>query len=91
MKRLHLIVHGRVQGVFYRENTMNQARKIGGLTGYVKNLPDGTVEVIAEGEEKQLQLLIKECKKGSFQSYVQDVDIRYEVPTGEFDGFYAEF
>lgn len=91
MKRMHLIVHGRVQGVFYRENTMNMARKIGGLSGFVKNLTDGTVEVVAEGEDKKLQELLKECKKGSFQSDVQKIDISYEPATGEFDGFYAEF
>jgi acylphosphatase len=67
------------------------ARKIGGITGYVKNQPDGTVEIVAEGEDKQLQLFIKECRKGSFQSDVQDLEIKYEEPTGEFDGFYAEF
>jgi acylphosphatase len=91
MKRIHLIVHGKVQGVFYREHTMNAARKIGGITGYVKNLPDSTVEVVAEGEDKKLQELLKECKKGSFKADVREIDTKYEEPTGEFEGFYAEF
>ena len=91
MKRIHLIVHGKVQGVFYREHVMNVARRIGGILGYVKNLSDGTVEVVAEGEDKRLRELIKECKKGSFQADVRQVDVNYEEPTGEFDGFYAEF
>ena len=91
MKRMHLIVHGKVQGVFYREHVMNMARKIGGLVGYVKNLTDGTVEVIAEGDEKKLRVLLKECKKGSFQSDVRQVDETYGDATGEFEGFLMEF
>jgi acylphosphatase len=91
MKRMSLIVHGKVQGVFYREHVMNMARKIGGLTGYVKNLTDSTVEVIAEGEDKKLKDLLKECKKGSFQSDVRQVDERYSEATGEFESFLMEF
>jgi acylphosphatase len=90
-KRMRLIVKGRVQGVFYRENTMNSARKLGGLTGYVKNLSDGSVEVVAEGEEKKLRELLKICKKGSFQSDVQSIEEFYSEPTGEFEGFLMEF
>lgn len=88
---MHLIVHGKVQGVFYRENTMNKARQIGGLTGYVKNLLDGTVEVVAEGEDKKLRDLLTACKKGSFQSDVRKVDETYSEATGEFEGFLMEF
>jgi acylphosphatase len=91
MKRMHLIVHGKVQGVFYRENTMNAARKIGSLTGYVKNLTDGTVEVVAEGEDKKLRDFLKECKKGSFQSDVRQVDETYSEATGEFESFLMEY
>jgi acylphosphatase len=91
MRRMHLIVHGRVQGVFYRENTMNKARQIGGLSGYVKNLTDGTVEVVAEGEDKKLRDLLTACKKGSFQSDVRQVDETYSEATGEFEGFLMEY
>ena len=91
MRRMHLIVHGRVQGVFYRENTMNKARQIGGLSGYVKNLTDGTVEVVAEGEDKKLRELLTVCKKGSFQSDVRQIDETYSEATGEFEGFLMEF
>ncbi len=91
MRRMHLIVHGRVQGVFYRESAMGSARKIGGLTGYVKNLKDGTVEVVAEGEDKKLRELLAACKKGSFQSDVRQVDETYSEATGEFEGFLMEF
>lgn len=90
MRRMHLIVHGKVQGVFYRENTMNAARKIGGLIGYVKNLKDGTVEVVAEGEDKKLKELLTACKKGSFQSDVRQIDETYGEATGEFEGFMME-
>jgi len=88
---MHLIVHGKVQGVFYREHVMNMARKIGSLTGYVKNLLDSTVEVVAEGDDKKLRELLKECKKGSFQSDVRQVDEQYTEPTGEFESFLMEF
>jgi acylphosphatase len=88
---MHLIVHGKVIGVFYREHVMNSARKIGGLIGYVKNLTDGTVEVVAEGEDKKLRLLLTECKKGSFQADVRQIDETYGEATGEFEGFLIEF
>lgn len=91
MRRMHLIVHGKVQGVFYRENVMNTARKIGGLTGYVKNLTDGTVEVVAEGDDKKLREFLKGCKRGSFQSDVRQVDETYSEATEEFEGFLMEF
>ena len=86
MKRIHLIIHGRVQGVFYRSYTRKKAIELG-LKGYVKNLPNGTVEVIAEGSEDKLNELIEYCKNNPGYSDVDKVDIKEEKATNEFDNF----
>jgi len=62
MKCIHLIVSGRVQGVFFRANVRNKANELG-LKGYAKNLPDGNVEVVAEGDEEKLEELIEAYNK----------------------------
>ena len=87
MKQAHLIVKGKVHGVFFREFTMKAARKLG-LVGFVRNLPDGTVEVVAEGEEEDLKKLIAECRKGPLMAHVEDIEIEYGKPEKEFDNFY---
>lgn len=86
MERLNLIVKGNVQGVFFRENTKNMAKKLG-LKGYAKNLPDGTVEVIAEGNKKELDKLIEFCKIGPSSAKVEDIIISFEKPKNEFKDF----
>ena len=57
MKRIHLIIHGKVQGVFYRDNTQKKASELG-LKGYVKNLSDETVEIVAEGSENKVEVIM---------------------------------
>jgi len=86
MKRVHLFVSGRVQGVFFRAHTRDLAQKLG-LSGFVRNLPDGRVEVVAEGPEEKLQELIQFCHHGPPLAHVTHVEIRWEEPTGEFRGF----
>lgn len=86
MKRIKLIVHGRVQGVFYRANTVEMGKKLG-LTGYAKNLEDGTVEVVAEGQENELKELIKFCKEGPEHASVENVDMEFQSVTSEFSEF----
>jgi len=86
MKRVHLFVSGRVQGVFFRVHTRDLAQKLG-LSGFVRNLPDGRVEVVAEGPEEKLQELIEFCHRGPPLAHVTHVEIRWEEPTGEFRGF----
>ena len=61
-KQLHLIITGRVQGVFFRHHTKKLAKKLN-FMGWIRNNPDGTVELIAEGEEEKLKQLIEFCKK----------------------------
>ena len=86
MKRVHLFVSGRVQGVFFRAHTRDLAQKLG-LSGFVRNLPDGRVEVVAEGPEEKLQELIEFCYRGPPLAHVIHVEIHWEEPTGEFRGF----
>lgn len=84
--RLHAIVKGLVQGVGYRFFVIRRAELLG-LTGWVKNLPDGTVEVVAEGDRELLEELIKELWKGPSAAQVTDVVVKWERYTGEFKNF----
>ncbi len=86
MKRFHLIVSGNVQGVFYRHNTNQVANRLG-LKGFVRNLPNGDVEVVAEGNENKLNELTEFCKKGPIGANVENIKIEYEKPTKEFNSF----
>lgn len=86
MQRVHLIVHGHVQGVFFRHNTKKTALSLG-LNGYARNMADGTVEVVAEGPEDKIKELVEFCKKGPERAKVSKVDARHSEATGEFAGF----
>jgi len=90
MKRIHLIISGRVQGVFFRHNTNKIANKLG-LTGFVRNLGNGCVEVIAEGNEEKLKELILFCKEGPENSNVANVKTQYEEPKNEFNTFSIKY
>jgi acylphosphatase len=85
-KRLHLIVRGRVQGVFFRSSTQREARRLG-LTGWVANRRDGAVEVVAEGEEDTLRDLLVYCQRGPTAARVDKVDVRWRSYKGEFPDF----
>jgi len=85
-RRVRLLVSGRVQGVFFRAHTRELARGLG-LSGYVRNLPDGRVEIVAEGEEAALRELVSFAHRGPPLAQVTGVEVRWEVPTGEFSGF----
>lgn len=75
----HIIVRGRVQGVFFRASAREVAVRLG-LTGWVRNCSDGSVEIHAQGERKSLDTFIKWCGKGPAAASVCDVDIDW-VPT----------
>lgn len=85
-KRIHLFVEGRVQGVFFRSETKAQADSLQ-LTGWVKNLPDGRVEAVFEGEEERVDALLAWCRKGPPYAVVKETDVREEPFTGEFSSF----
>lgn len=86
-KRVGLKMYGRVQGVFFRDSSQRKAKELN-LTGWVKNEPDGTVQIVAEGEEKDLNELIKWCRAGGTEyGRVDKVDIEWLESTGQFDDF----
>ena len=85
--RMRAIVKGIVQGVGFRYFTVYQAQRIGGITGYVRNLRDGSVEVVAEGEREKLEQLLAQLRKGPTGAHVTGVDVFWENPTGEFTNF----
>ena len=85
-KQIVLKIYGKVQGVFFRDSSRRKAEELG-LFGYASNKPDGTVEIVAEGEEKKLQEFIEWCKEHPGYSKVEKVDIEWRELTGGFDIF----
>jgi acylphosphatase len=83
---LQAIVYGHVQGVFFRAFVSGQARELG-LTGYVRNLPKGSVEVKAEGERSRLEELIGRLKTGPPGAIVDKVAANWSEYTGSYSGF----
>ncbi len=86
MKTVRLFIKGRVQGVFFRQRTQEIARELG-LTGSVKNLPDGRVEVVAQGSDDNLNKLVEFCRKGPRTAKVEEVKIMFEEAKTEFSSF----
>lgn len=81
MKRAHLFISGRVQGVFYRAFTQEVANSLK-LNGWVRNLRDGRVEAVFEGDEEKILLAIEKCKDGPPFSRVDNIEIKWEEPEG---------
>lgn len=84
--RASLIVSGRVQGVFYRATAMETAQRLG-LTGWVRNLPSGGVEALAEGPRYAVEEFIGWCESGPPMSRVDDVEVRWSEPKGDLSTF----
>ncbi len=84
--RAHVIVHGLVQGVWFRASTREEALRIG-VTGWVRNLPDGSVEAVFEGEKKKVEEIVGWCHRGPSGAQVSRVDIFWEKSRGEFPQF----
>ena len=84
--RVHLIITGRVQGVFFRASTVAQAQRLG-LAGWVANALDGSVEVVAEGARARIEELIAWCRRGPSGAQVTNVEIRWEASRREFASF----
>lgn len=84
--RAHLLISGRVQGVWYRDSTKRQADNLG-LTGWVRNCESGQVELIAEGADAAIDKLISWCRTGPSMARVTDVRIDFDDYRGEFVGF----
>jgi acylphosphatase len=80
--RAHVFVSGRVQGVYYRANTRDAARART-LDGWVRNLADGRVEAVFEGERPDVESMVEWCHTGSPAADVRDVEVEYEEPRDE--------
>jgi len=87
LSRAHLLVSGRVQGVFYRASTARRARQLG-LAGWVRNLPDGRVEAVFEGGRAAVEEAIAWCREGPPAARVTNVALTWEDVAGE-QGFVA--
>ena len=85
MKCIRIIVSGKVQGVFFRDNARKKATELR-LKGYAKNLPDGTVEVVAEGSEHELNELLEFIRQSPGASKVRNIEVSRKVRQN-FDGF----
>ncbi len=88
--RIHALVRGSVQGVGFRYFVLNTARTAG-LVGFVKNLRDGCVEIVAEGPREELQRFARDVSEGPRHGLVRDVQLRWTESTGEFESFEVSF
>ena len=84
--RAHVFVSGKVQGVYFRQNTKEVAARHN-VAGWVRNLPDGSVEAIFEGEAVDVNKVIEWCHVGPPKADVKGVDVKFEKYTGEFADF----
>lgn len=90
IKRVHVIIHGTIQGVYFRDYTKAEALEIG-VAGWIKNMPDGTVETVVEGEEEKVEQMLKWLEKGSPGSEVTQIIVKEERPYGETGAFNIRF
>ena len=88
--RAHAIISGRVQGVFFRMETKRAADGFG-VFGWVKNLLDGTVEAVFEGDRDRVDAVLDWCREGPPAAKVTDVDVNWEKYTGDYTGFNIDF
>lgn len=84
--RVEMKVSGRVQGVWFRQSTCDRGRQLG-VSGWVRNLPDGRVEVTAEGTKARLMDLVAFCREGPPTARVDDVDVRWSEAQGVSGAF----
>ena len=89
-KRLTIKVSGKVQGVWFRARTWEEAEKLS-LAGSVWNNLDGSVGIVAEGEEELLQKLLAWCRRGPSMARVTDLTYDWQEYRGEFDGFNIDY
>src|SRR3989442_6067561 len=80
-KRVHVLVSGQVQGVFFRVETAGRARELG-LGGFVRNAPDGRVEAVFEGDPADVDAMVAWCRSGPPLAHVDEVELADEAPTG---------
>lgn len=88
--RVHIIVSGRVQGVYFRNHTQKQAIKLN-VSGWVKNLEDGRVEAMFEGEKEQVEKMINWAQRGPLFARVKELKVERQDYRGEFDSFEIKY
>ncbi|MCS7119869.1 MAG: acylphosphatase [Candidatus Bathyarchaeota archaeon] len=88
--RVHVFISGRVQGVFFRHEIRKRATSLN-LTGWVRNLPDGRVEAIFEGEREAVEEILEFCRRGPPGALVRNVETRWEEPKCEFSSFQIRY
>ena len=84
--RVHVLIEGRVQGVFFRASTRDEARARG-LAGWVRNLADGRVEAVFEGDKAVVENMLAWCRKGPPYAYVDQIDIDWQPYQGDLADF----
>ncbi len=84
--RAHVFIAGKVQGVYFRANTRRKADSLS-LKGWVRNLPDGRVEAVFEGEEEPIKRILDFCNHGPQDAVVEQVDLTWDKYTGELKDF----
>lgn len=82
MTRAHVTIRGRVQGVFFRAEAQDRARSLG-LSGWVRNNLDGTVEAVFEGDRERVESMVEWCRRGPSGAVVENVEVAWEEPRGE--------
>lgn len=87
---MHSIIHGHVQGVCFRATACNHAKQLN-IVGSVKNLPDGTVEIYAQGEQDQLKVFLERLKKNAAPGRVDSIATHYYTPNQNFNSFSVIF
>ncbi len=90
IKRVHVFYSGNVQGVGFRYTAQYLAMNLG-LGGWVKNLANESVEIVAEGREADIKEFLDQILKGQLGRYIKDTELSWENPTGEFDSFKIAF
>jgi acylphosphatase len=90
IRKATIIVSGIVQGVYYRYSTEQKADELR-LTGYARNLIDGSVEVVAEGEEESIERLIEWCRQGPRGARVDHIDVKWDEPSSRFEDFSVRY
>lgn len=84
--RAHVWISGMVQGVYFRQNTRREAQRHG-LRGWVRNLHDGRVEAVIEGERSEVEALVAWCRRGPPEASVEQVEVKWEEAAGSLSGF----
>lgn len=89
-RRVHLKIEGRVQGVFFRAQTQREGKNLG-LTGWVRNCSDGSVETVAEGDEEKIKEFTEWCRRGPSRAVVTRVDVEMSEFKDEFLDFEVRY